>query len=190
VTDRRPNEPRAAARGSQRDDSGRHAGHADLMGALGLVVRAGGVVPCLGRRYVWASEDAATAAAAAAACLGCPALDACGAYVAAYPEPAGVWAGLTFKQRNQRKKDNDMGSTQNQRDVLGLIHGYAVDPAGAIGMLSGMDRDEVLELTVYLLGMMTAARTVRTDLGLADWAALMLRHLEEERDPAGTEESE
>ncbi|WP_160664119.1 hypothetical protein [Pseudarthrobacter sp. ATCC 49987] len=83
-----------------------------------------------------------------------------------------------------------MGSTQIQRDVLGLIHGYAVDPAGAIGMLSGMDRDEILELTVYLLGMMTAARTVRTDLGLTDWAALMLRHLEEERDLAGTEEPE
>lgn len=98
-TDHRPNQPRQAARGPRDDDQARHDAHAELMGHLGRLTRNGTKVPCLDHRAVWAANDDQTQRACAAACLRCPALTECAAYLTAYPEPAGVWAGLTEKQR-------------------------------------------------------------------------------------------
>ncbi|WP_120520503.1 WhiB family transcriptional regulator [Arthrobacter celericrescens] len=181
--DRRPNAPRAAARGTRHDDTARLAAHADLMGRLGVLVRAGLTVPCLGHRAEWTAADDATARAAAASCRRCPALAACRAYVSAHPEPAGVWAGTTEKQRigKHQTKGTAMDKQddkQLQRDTLGLVRAYATDPAGAVAMLTPMELDEVLGVTVYLLGLMKASRTIRTDLDLGDWAELALRQLD------------
>ena len=117
ATEHRPNQPWAAARGTQRDETARHAAHADLMGLLGALLRAGAVVPCLGKRAEWAAADDVTADAAATACLGCPALAACAAYVAAYPEPAGTWAGTT---ENQRTKSKGPTMTTNAEQTANL----------------------------------------------------------------------
>lgn len=102
-TEPRPNEPRQAARGHQHDDHARLDAHADLTGRLGVLVRSGAVVPCLDRRALWTDTDDRTAQHAARECLGCPALGTCRAYVAAYPERSGTWAGTTEKQRTNRK---------------------------------------------------------------------------------------
>lgn len=105
---RRPNQPRAAARGHQHDDADRLRAHADLMGHLGWLTLHGAAIPCLVRRDVWTASDDTSQQAAARACLDCPALAACRAYVDTYPEPEGVWAGQTPKQRtkSQRKANH------------------------------------------------------------------------------------
>lgn len=58
-------------------------------------------IPCLdaARADWWISEDREEAEAAAHGCLGCPALIACGRYVEAFPEKAGVWAGRVPTRR-------------------------------------------------------------------------------------------
>jgi hypothetical protein len=77
------------------------------MAQLGVVTRGGQVVPCLGHRDTWTAADAATQKAAARACLDCPALDACAAYVTAHPEPTGTWAGLTEYQRAKQQRNRN-----------------------------------------------------------------------------------
>ncbi|MGP5197211.1 WhiB family transcriptional regulator [Arthrobacter rhombi] len=47
----------------------------------------------------WTADSADEQRLAAFACRGCPVLEACAAYVEAFPEPAGVWAGTTERDR-------------------------------------------------------------------------------------------
>jgi hypothetical protein len=75
------------------------------MGHLGRLVRNGTTIPCLHHRAAWKAGDDHTQQAAAKTCLDCPALAACAAYITAYPEPAGVWAGLTEKERGDARSD-------------------------------------------------------------------------------------
>lgn len=79
----------------------REQAHADLIAALEGHTRAGRTVPCI--RYpvrAWTSDDPAEQAPVAALCAACPALAACRTYITAHGERAGVWAGLTMKDRN------------------------------------------------------------------------------------------
>jgi len=107
ASDHRPNQPRAGARGQQHDETARHDAHADLMGHLGWLARNGTTVPCLDHRAAWTAADDQTAQTCAAACLRCPALARCAAYVTAYPEPAGTWAGTPEKQRNPPRRKGE-----------------------------------------------------------------------------------
>lgn len=63
---------------------------------------AGAVIPCCGPDGGdWIAEDADTQQRASAACYSCPLMTAaCETYITAYPEPAGVWSGLTPNERN------------------------------------------------------------------------------------------
>ena len=97
--DHRPGQPRHAPRGHQHDDQTRLDAHAGLMGHLAALVRDGLTVPCLGHRAAWTASEEKTAQSCAEACLTCPALAGCAAYVRAYPEPEGTWAGTTARER-------------------------------------------------------------------------------------------
>lgn len=68
--------------------------HARLMAAIGIEAEAGEPVPCVAG-LLWTSDDHAEQTAAAYRCRACHLLDACRRYVTAYPEPAGIWAGMT-----------------------------------------------------------------------------------------------
>lgn len=62
-------------------------------------------IPCRGpKAHLWISERPAERLAAVEACGHCPAKAACGGYALAEQEPAGVWGGLTPKQRHQHTK--------------------------------------------------------------------------------------
>ncbi|MDO9378639.1 MAG: WhiB family transcriptional regulator [Nocardioidaceae bacterium] len=62
---------------------------------------AGERIPCVGDDR-WISDDRQAQAEAAQKCAGCPALAACGSYFERWPEPGGVWAGLTERARDGR----------------------------------------------------------------------------------------
>ncbi|MFY0406908.1 WhiB family transcriptional regulator [Solicola sp. PLA-1-18] len=59
-------------------------------------------IPCVGDPR-WVSDDPVAQAEAAVECGDCPALAACRRYFDAWPEPAGVWAGLTERDRDGRR---------------------------------------------------------------------------------------
>lgn len=86
---------------SSADERARASAHARLMFAIKDHRDAGEQIPCLdpARADWWISEDREEAEAAAHGCLNCPALAACGKYVDAFPEKAGVWAGRVPKRR-------------------------------------------------------------------------------------------
>lgn len=65
-------------------------------------------VPCHGDSSgLWISEDVDDLHAAATKCHDCPAITACAAYVQAFPEPSGTWAGLTPRERSRKRNRND-----------------------------------------------------------------------------------
>jgi hypothetical protein len=76
-------------------EAGRLAGLNRLFAAIQRASDAGDVTPCTvaRRSHLWLSEESEDQRAAALGCLACPALAACQAYVTAFPERAGVWAG-------------------------------------------------------------------------------------------------
>lgn len=72
-----------------------------LMRRLLACVGSGERVPCVvpDRGHWWLSDDPDVVEAACAACGSCPALDDCRAYIARFPETAGVWAGSSASER-------------------------------------------------------------------------------------------
>lgn len=74
-----------------------------LMAAIFEHEEAGQPVPCVDPRrgHLWLSEHHDDQEAAVHGCATCPALDTCRAYVSAFPEPTGVWAGLTDTDRKK-----------------------------------------------------------------------------------------
>lgn len=84
----------------------RGVAHLELWTSILEAQDAGGKVPCLGAGeldpVVWISDKPKEQEQAAAACGSCPALRACGEYVARFKEAGGVWAGQTSKQRGGR----------------------------------------------------------------------------------------
>lgn len=91
------------------DDPARTRAHGALMGHITDLDEGGQHVPCLGAEGAYfTADDSEIQHGAARLCRDCPALQACGAYVAAFPEPAGAWAGTTEHQRAKRRnKEND-----------------------------------------------------------------------------------
>lgn len=79
--------------------------HEVLIGSASRVLASGGSVPCLGPAGAsWTADCADEQRSAAVACRGCLVLEACAAYVAAFPEPAGVWAGSTAGDRVEARR--------------------------------------------------------------------------------------
>jgi hypothetical protein len=74
--------------------------HSRLMATILQLREDGEAVPCVkrDRAYLWVSEDPAEQEAASLGCVDCPALEACGSYVAEWPERSGVWAGRVGKR--------------------------------------------------------------------------------------------
>lgn len=103
LIEKRPNLPRTGARGSVKDHTARYEAHAVLMGNLAELLRAGETVPCVSYPAGFQSDDEDKQRAAAGACLRCPALELCAAYVDQHKEPAGVWAGTTEKDREGKR---------------------------------------------------------------------------------------
>ena len=107
TADKRVEAPRTGVRASTSAaaafavDPARVEAHGVLLDGLAGVVRAGAEVPCHAPgASAWLSDKRAEQGMAAALCRrGCPLLGACRAYVAAWPEPAGTWAGLTEWER-------------------------------------------------------------------------------------------
>lgn len=128
---------RAAAIGRLLDDLERIEGR-----GLWVPCRAGLLDPA-----AWVSEDEDTARTAASACAGCPALEACRAYIDDHPEPAGVWAGTTAKQRRTEQKMNDETTPERRqldlaRDALAVVRAqFAGDQEGAVLLTEQLMRD-------------------------------------------------
>jgi len=61
-------------------------------------------IPCREHPAPWTSDDTDAQDRAAAACDGCPALDPCHAYGAAWPREAGVYGGRTERDRAPRPR--------------------------------------------------------------------------------------
>ena len=79
--------------------------HSRLMGALTAACEAGERVPCIGKPDVWDGELPELQEAAIHGCGVCDQLDACRRYVSAFPEPVGVWAGMTPKQQKRLNRE-------------------------------------------------------------------------------------
>lgn len=76
----------------------REQAHLELMHAIQAAPTK---APCVALPVpAWVSDDLAEQSRAAKLCHHCPVLTACRAYLNEYGERAGVWAGLTLKQRN------------------------------------------------------------------------------------------
>ncbi|MFJ2354491.1 WhiB family transcriptional regulator [Frigoribacterium sp. NPDC087798] len=79
---------------------GRTAAHAYLLDAVASSDRP---VPCVeDPSGGWTSDVPAQKAAAAEKCYTCPVLEQCAAYIEAWPEPCGVWAGQQMVLGNTR----------------------------------------------------------------------------------------
>ncbi|MEC5200269.1 hypothetical protein RCH21_002512 [Arthrobacter sp. PL16] len=83
-------------------DGARGGAHRALLDVLAGLIRAGGVVPCMGGPG-WTRGAAAEQNAAALACGRCPALAECWQYQHEYPESAGAHAGLTDSERKAKQ---------------------------------------------------------------------------------------
>lgn len=89
-------------------DQHRQEAHAHLMSVVRGHLANGRRIPCtdLSAAWAWITEDDPEANdQAATVCVACPALRDCAAYVMAHPEPAGVWAAMTPKQRRKAERD-------------------------------------------------------------------------------------
>lgn len=76
-----------------------------LYAAIGAAVESHQPIPCRGDRMdLWLSEREAEQEAASWRCQPCPVLAECRAYITNHPEPAGVWAGLSFADRRQNTR--------------------------------------------------------------------------------------
>lgn len=72
-------------------------------------------IPCRGTGGErWISDKYPELLAAAEACGTCPAKAACGGYALHADEPAGVWGGLTPKQRADRTSKNTWAAQDEQ----------------------------------------------------------------------------
>lgn len=72
-------------------------------------------IPCRGPGgEKWISDRYPDLVAAAEACGSCPAKSACGGYALHADEPAGVWGGLTPKQRADRTRKNKWAKDARQ----------------------------------------------------------------------------
>ena len=85
--------------------SERTGAHARLMGALARATDHGERVPCIGKPDVWDGEHPELQEAAIHACGICDQFTACRRYVAAHPEPEGIWAGLTPKEQKRLHRE-------------------------------------------------------------------------------------
>lgn len=75
-----------------------------------------GSIPCRGPGGGrWISDKYPELLAAAEACGHCPARAACGGYALHAEEPAGVWGGLTPKQRADRTRKNKWAAEDDQK---------------------------------------------------------------------------
>lgn len=73
-------------------------------------------IPCRGPGgEKWISDKYPELLAAAEACGTCPAKAACGGYALHAEEPAGVWGGLTPKQRADRTRKNTWAAQDKQK---------------------------------------------------------------------------
>ena len=79
--------------------------HGRLMGALSAACDDGERVPCVGEPETWDGELPELEEAAIHGCGVCDQFKACRRYVTAYPEPEGVWAGLTNQQRATNRRE-------------------------------------------------------------------------------------
>ena len=79
--------------------------HGRLMGALARATDHGERIPCIGKPDVWDGELAELQEAAVHGCGVCARFTACKRYVTAFPEPEGVWAGLTSQQRAANRRE-------------------------------------------------------------------------------------
>lgn len=131
-------------------DRGRGATLADLGDLILDELAAGAVVPCVLLPGDWTTdEDDDEARYLARVCAGCPVLPACRAYVDEHPEPAGVWAGTTTKQRRTEQKMNDDETTAPERrqldlarDALAVVRAqFAGDQEGAVLLTEQLMRD-------------------------------------------------
>ncbi len=87
-----------------RPDAEQLAAHDRLVSILADLAESGRPAPCVKTPVAeWTSEDAGDQEYIARLCLGCFARTACHEYITAYPEPAGVWAGLTESDRAPRR---------------------------------------------------------------------------------------
>lgn len=77
----------------------RFVAHSLFMGALSEACDAGERIPCVGEPETWTSDHAELQEAAIHGCGVCDQFTACKRYVTAFPEPSGVWAGMTPKQQ-------------------------------------------------------------------------------------------
>lgn len=89
-------------------DDDRQEALTQLMSVVHGHLANGRQIPCLDPSAAWAwttEDDPEAEDAAATACLPCPALRDCQAYVTAHPEPIGVWAATTPKHRRKAERE-------------------------------------------------------------------------------------
>ena len=79
--------------------------HSRLMAALAEACESGERVPCIGNPDTWDGEHPELQEAAIHGCHVCDQLDACRRYVLAFPEPVGVWAGMTAKAQKRLHRE-------------------------------------------------------------------------------------